>query len=193
MSGDMNDCPLFEYFDDATRQDCYVPRWVNEQTTGILDSLPGCNPVQNGPATATPKSGCGATTTVGPPILPYQDMAKSGWSYAGCAKDLIGNVRTLPYAFRTSKINANTMTNEDCIAGCESKGYTYAGTEYAGDCWCGNSVSQEAAPIPGIMGSCTMACKGDPNQICGGSKRMSLYKKCSPGENCINARIPTLP
>lgn len=31
-----------------------------------LDAMPGCNPVQGGPGRATPATGCGATTEIGP-------------------------------------------------------------------------------------------------------------------------------
>lgn len=37
---------------------------------GVLDSLPGCNPIQAGPDDATFKSGCGATTVLnGQPVV----------------------------------------------------------------------------------------------------------------------------
>ncbi|KJA28746.1 carbohydrate-binding module family 1 protein [Hypholoma sublateritium FD-334 SS-4] len=47
-----------------------------EQTEGWIPTLPGCNPIQAGPATATPVSGCGAVTTAAPgtypPVTPVQ-------------------------------------------------------------------------------------------------------------------------
>ncbi len=35
---------------------CSRPDEVREPITGVLPALPGCNPIQNGPANATPRT-----------------------------------------------------------------------------------------------------------------------------------------
>ncbi|KAH8899048.1 WSC domain protein [Thozetella sp. PMI_491] len=197
-SGVIDKCPYFDFYDATTIGDCYSPSWVNEDTasSNALPALPGCNPITYGPANAIPAAAnsCGATTTAGPPQVPYNDYTASGWAYVGCAKDqVVAKVRTLPNQFTNKTVSATTMTNDLCMSGCASKGYAYAGTEYGGECWCGDSVSDDAAPIPGILGACVTPCKGDATQTCGGKSRLSVYRKCAAGENCLNVQLPTVP
>jgi hypothetical protein len=53
---------------------------------------------------------------------------------------------------------------------CQTKGYKYSGTEYAEECWCGNSIPSSPAP----ESQCSMACKGDSTQKCGAGDRLSV-------------------
>jgi hypothetical protein len=53
---------------------------------------------------------------------------------------------------------------------CQTKGYKYSGTEYANECWCGNSAPSSPAP----ESQCNMACKGDSTQKCGAGNRLSV-------------------
>lgn len=93
----------------------------------------------------------------------------AGFKYVGCYKDsssraLRGEV--LP------KIGA--ATNTACVAYCAAKGFAVAGTEYGGECFCGNALS----PLEKLdEGACATACKGDANQTCGGSWALTLYAK----------------
>jgi len=47
-----------------------------------------------------------------------------------------------------------------------------AGTEYAGQCFCGNSLT---TTTPLDEGKCDMPCNGDATQTCGGSLALSVY------------------
>jgi len=52
---------------------CYFPSRVLKKASSDLDALPGCNPIQPGPAQATPITNCNAvSTTIG---LPTQATA----------------------------------------------------------------------------------------------------------------------
>lgn len=53
---------------------------------------------------------------------------------------------------------------------CQAKGYKYSGTEYANECWCGNSLPSNKA----AESDCNMACKGDSTQKCGAGNRLSV-------------------
>lgn len=65
------------------------------------------------------------------------------------------------------------MTDESCIAFCTSKGFPYAGTEYAQECYCGRSLAAGAAEAPET--DCNTPCTGDSTQPCGGAGRLTLF------------------
>jgi iron transport multicopper oxidase len=84
--------------------------------------------------------------------------------YLGCYKDT--NPRNLP-----KQVTIPTGTNENniCQQTCFQNGYTFAGTEYKIECWCGN-----VAPISSRYNLesamlCQFPCAGDPTQMCGGN------------------------
>ncbi|AEO69191.1 uncharacterized protein THITE_2119320 [Thermothielavioides terrestris NRRL 8126] len=99
----------------------------------------------------------------------------SGFKYVGCYRDAQTRVlsgEVLP--------NLGLVSNTACVNYCASKGFSIAGTEYGGECYCGNGLSSldkldEA--------SCSMACKGDAGQTCGGNWALTLYTKggAAPG------------
>ncbi|KAF2670397.1 hypothetical protein BT63DRAFT_361994, partial [Microthyrium microscopicum] len=59
-----------------------------------------------------------------------------------------------------------------CVAYCSTMGFSIAGTECAGQCFCGNTISQ-SQPIS--EAACNMPCEDDSSQICGGSAALSLF------------------
>ncbi|KAL8708353.1 MAG: hypothetical protein Q9220_006733 [cf. Caloplaca sp. 1 TL-2023] len=63
-----------------------------------------------------------------------------------------------------------------CLDYCKSKGTKYAGLEYHRECYCGDSIATDA--IANAAG-CTSTCKGNTNEICGGSNRMNVYQAVS--------------
>ncbi|KAF3769510.1 WSC-domain-containing protein, partial [Cryphonectria parasitica EP155] len=70
----------------------------------------------------------------------------------------------------------SSTTLETCAAACE--GYTYFGTEYSDECYCGDTINVESGT--GVSGKnqtsgCTMVCAGNQEEYCGGSSRLSLY------------------
>jgi len=68
---------------------------------------------------------------------------------------------------------SDTMTLEECMDIADSYGYMWAGVEYARECWVGMALK---APVQFDEG-CKMTCKGNVSEICGGSSRLSLYKR----------------
>ncbi|EXJ83114.1 hypothetical protein A1O1_06733 [Capronia coronata CBS 617.96] len=182
-SGRVEDCPVFDLIPDSQAEGCKIEPEVDEPVSGLLSALPGCNPVQPGP-TATPQSGCGATTAITPSNATFfTDLTSKGWAYAGCGTDNYYN-RILTGATQAN----DQMTNENCIAFCESTGFSVAGTEYSTECYCGNSIPSSGAPVPGVVGNCEMPCKGKSSEFCGGSGVISLYQKCT-GDSCTNAQF----
>jgi hypothetical protein len=64
------------------------------------------------------------------------------------------------------------MTLETCAAFCSN--YPYFGTEWSSECWCGNELTSGSAAAP--LSDCDYACAGDATEMCGGSRRLSLYQ-----------------
>jgi len=166
-SGRVEDCPVLQLQENKLMDDCMVAPSINEQTEGWLPKLPGCNPIQLGPARAIQPPNCGATNTIGPKRTYSTDVSSRGWSYAGCAFDDLAT-RTLPHRYAK-----DDMTVQKCVDYCAGKGYSFAGLEYSVECFCGNSV----APNRLTAKKCTMKCGGDSTQYCGGPQTLSVYKK----------------
>ncbi|KAJ7752824.1 hypothetical protein DFH07DRAFT_921710 [Mycena maculata] len=95
----------------------------------------------------------------------------TGWSYVGCATD--GSARALSYSFTSS-----SLTQDSCIATCDSLGYIYGAPEYTNQCYCGSTLANGLG-VSTASAECNMPCAGNSSQICGGNYRMSLFQKTS--------------
>jgi WSC domain len=106
------------------------------------------------------KSGKYATIAAQAPV-------KKAGGYLGCFNDQ--NARDLPTAF----MDIPNMTNATCQATCRSRGFTYAGTQYGSQCFCGNSYGKY-----GQAGEekCNMPCAGNGGEKCGGTWANSVFK-----------------
>ncbi|KAF8244149.1 WSC-domain-containing protein [Wilcoxina mikolae CBS 423.85] len=166
-SGVIEECKVLDLYTVREMDDCIVPPSIPEPTSGWLDKLPGCNPVQPGSKKAFQWINCGAPTAIGPKQKYSIDMSAKGWEYVGCAFDSLSD-RILPYRYAT-----NDMTVPKCIDHCQSKNYTFAGLQYSEECWCGNTVASEKLGAH----KCTMKCAGDSGEFCGGWQKLSLYKQ----------------
>jgi hypothetical protein len=183
-SGNLSDCPVFaDLYSNDECQACRIPTMVNEQVTGSLTHLPGCQVPTEGPEEAAVVQCTNVTTLLSEPAEDYTDETKSlSWEYVGCAND---SMSTRTFSGATSA--NNNMTVEYCINFCKGKGYSLAGLEYATQCYCDNKYSDPSRePRPDIMGQCLQPCGGNAKQICGGAAALSVYKSCSGG-NCTNA------
>lgn len=114
-------------------------------------------------ASVAPTTAAAPTTTTAPAV---PSTPAAGWSSLGCHSD-VSSARLLPAYSITSPLNSPNW----CTSHCASKGYTYAGTEYSNQCYCGNTL--KTAPATG----CTYACTGDKGSTCGGYWKMNVYTK----------------
>lgn len=131
-SGRVEDCPEFKLIPDSQAEGCRIASKIDEPVSGLLDALPGCNAVQQGPGKATQQTDCGAPTTIGAGNATFfTDLTSKGWSYTGCGTDNYYS-RLLTGASESN----DQMTNEACVAFCDSKGFSVAGTEYSKECYC---------------------------------------------------------
>ncbi|KAL2063424.1 hypothetical protein VTL71DRAFT_5229 [Oculimacula yallundae] len=169
-------CTGFEFFGLEYYQECYcgnslsagsVPAPSTEcrfsclgdpsQTCGGNSRL---NVYKFGPATtATPAPSLTSTTPVPVPTGPT-------YVSDGCYTEA-----TTGRALSLSNYYDDKLTVQKCAAVCS--GYTLFGVEYGRECYCGNKLN--AGSISAPASECSIACKGDATQTCGGSKRLNLY------------------
>jgi len=184
----MEKCPYFEYFTDDQQAACKLPKTIDEDIYGPFDALPGCNPVttDNESALAASKASC-PVTPIGAPDLLFTDATGLGWAYQGCLVD-DSTERTL-YSGASAYQNIysgdqGSMTVENCLTTCKSKGYTYAGLEFGKQCFCDNEIGYGRTPQS--FASCSVPCTGNSSEVCGGSDYLSLYKVCNGSSSCTN-------
>ncbi|CAG2190716.1 unnamed protein product [Mytilus edulis] len=99
--------------------------------------------------------------------------------YVGCFIDT--DTRLLPHEYVLEGGTFHSvMENNMCWLHCKEQGYIYFGTEAAMFCFCGDDpyrYGPENVTDNYIMDSdCNSKCIGDPEQICGGVWRLSVYK-----------------
>ena len=95
------------------------------------------------------------------------------WSSLGCYRDSSSRVLT---SYSTTS-SSNTPTS--CQSLCTSKGYSFAGTEYGQECYCGSTLSNGAASI--ASNNCNSPCAGNSGLTCGGSWAINIYQFTSGG------------
>lgn len=117
-------------------------------------------------------------------------------SYMGCFEDF-GYQRVLPYWHKTvpwpsyydgatkkgvdQTAAQNFFTVQSCRTECASRRFLYSGVEAWGECFCGNTPPTSAKKPES---ECSMPCKNDVQQLCGGGLRISVYKTGYMG--CFN-------
>jgi hypothetical protein len=99
------------------------------------------------------------------------DSVASGWSYKGCFADggRQGSDRVLT---GITFANVGRVSNTNCVDYCSKAGFSMAGTEYGGQCFCGNEFKKTTILDDS---KCSTKCEGDANQTCGGSLALSVY------------------
>ncbi|KAL9622953.1 MAG: hypothetical protein Q9160_002671 [Pyrenula sp. 1 TL-2023] len=122
---------------------------------------------------------------------PSSSSLTPGWSLytqsspSGCYIDPVSPQRLLS---GVNLANAEIMfpgqggwSSTRCVAYCDKKGYSMAGTEYGGQCFCGNDFSSgvqaQAADTNGQEKKCDKCCEGDGKEVCGGAGMMTVFRK----------------
>ncbi|KAI0120698.1 copper radical oxidase [Xylariales sp. AK1849] len=165
----------YPYAGTEYASECYCGDTVDEAATKAADSE--CSMACAGDATQP----CGASNRLsifnGPVSEPIPPAPIEGWAYEGCYSE--GQGRTLTYG-ATVPGGSSAMTNELCTAACNSAGYPLAGTEYSGECYCGQVYSNGGAQVES---GCNMVCNGASTEICGGASRLSVWSRIGSGSN----------
>ncbi len=93
------------------------------------------------------------------------------YEFLGCyAEPTTGGRALSGYSF----VNATDMSAEFCVGGCAARNYTYAGAEFAKECWCGNELKNSSMLLE--EQKCDMLCAGNRNEFCGAGMRLSVWK-----------------
>lgn len=150
-------------------------------------------------ATATPAANGTALTSSSrvptvyvPSVAPTTGAAAATgivrrYRYQGCFLEIDGLNGTAPGARSlqgdtTDEVLPGDMTVAKCLAFCGGGGsgtaYTYAGLEYARECWCGQELAALAAQEPAAQ--CNLPCDGDSSTLCGGDLRLTVSPPISP-------------
>ncbi|KAF2140807.1 uncharacterized protein K452DRAFT_319126 [Aplosporella prunicola CBS 121167] len=172
------DCPpsTLTRYTPGEQQMCKIPYQVDEQVTGVLDRLPGCNPLTTDfLAGIMNMKQCALKTKIDISVGARGPVG--GWPYIGCASDWVSQGKLL----KDDQFDSPAMTPRRCIEYCQVKGYTYAGLEMGRECYCGNTIPTGRGPKTGIYGNCNMPCTGDNSLKCGGNQALQLYQRPSLG------------
>ena len=165
------------------------PPQIDEPVHGLIDQLPGCITITDGPDEAPASSmNCPAgypqpriistVDSVPRPTalpLPGQMFGLSQQKHLGCFNDSASGIRTLN---SISTTNYSEMSVEWCQNYCMQNGYRLSGVEYAQECHCDNLINPTSV---GGSNQCTWNCggtmtAGEGNQeLCGGLGYINVY------------------
>lgn len=131
--------------------------------------------------TTTTSASSSSPTPTGPSVNPGLD----GYSSIGCYTEAT-DARALGNFVATTK-----ETVADCLKACSADGYTYAGLEYGGECWCDNAFAKGSVPAP--VEDCSMTCNGNSSEFCGGPNRLNVYQLKKLAVTTTSASAATVP
>ncbi|KAK5992521.1 Xylosyltransferase oxt [Cladobotryum mycophilum] len=140
---------------------------------------PSASKTSSSIATTVPSSSLVPTSTgdgATPTSPPTPSDLPEGWTYLGCFQDAIS--RTL-LGGKPIDLLRGDMSDGRCIGHCTEEGYKYAGTENGKECWCGNSVRDNAVRLPETQ--CSTPCQGTEG-FCGGNWAISVYQCASAND-----------
>ncbi|KFY20044.1 hypothetical protein V491_04033, partial [Pseudogymnoascus sp. VKM F-3775] len=158
-------CAAYPYFGTQWSRECWCG---SEPSTGTLAPLGDCDYACTGDATQA----CGGSRRLSlyhnaALTGPQQPATVGNYEFQACVTDSQG-LRTLS----EDMLRSDDMTLETCATFCG--GYTYFGTEWSTECWCGNTLAAGATTV--AASQCSMTCSGNGNQLCGNGDRLSVYK-----------------
>jgi len=93
----------------------------------------------------------------------------NNYAYVGCITEVSGRALAA-----TSEIDYTSMTIDKCTSFCSAGGYSLAGLEWYGECYCANKLSS-AATTAKFSYQCNTPCAGNSTQNCGGPDAIALY------------------
>ena len=150
----VNDCAYATVLFVANAEEVNIPdtTYTNTWTLNTNDLSFGVHEVQIRGTVVDRK--VGPTNSTGQPV----------YTYLGCYHEIKPSGRLLPSQQYADANNDNGR----CQTACNGGNFIFSGTEYAQECYCGNTPPStqylDAADI-----QCNYACTGDASQACGGS------------------------
>jgi hypothetical protein len=155
-------CSSYQYFGLEYGRECYCGNDRHDSSVAAPDA--DCSFPCAGDATET----CGAGVrldvyTNNNYVVPAPAVSAGGAPHLGCFVD--NAARALP----DNIVSQDGMTAAKCAANCA--GYSYFGTQWSRECYCGNTTPEEQA----AESECNMPCDGDATEMCGAGMRLSVY------------------
>ncbi|TEA17549.1 WSC domain-containing protein [Colletotrichum sidae] len=185
----MKNCTGFNYWGTEYGRECYCGNSLDATSTSA--ALGDCNFPCSGDSTQY----CGAgnrielystTASIAAPTATLAHVPVVGkFSLVGCQTEAANNQRALQGAQTVS----DSMTLEMCATFCSD--FTYFGTEYGRECYCGNSLLDTSKPA--LITECNMKCSGNPYQYCGDGFRLDLYKVSSTSSSSVVSTAAATP
>jgi len=166
----------FEFAGTEFGNECYCgDALVNGATLG----QDGCDI----PCAGDPTSICGGVNRISvyqdTTFVPDHIVATSGnFTEFGCFTE-----PSTERAIQGTVVVSSEMTVGFCTDTCSSMGFTFAGVEFADECYCGNSISNATTPVADA--DCTarsLKCAGDTTlkTFCGGADLIIAYRSTVP-------------
>ncbi|KAK9426512.1 putative WSC domain-containing protein [Seiridium unicorne] len=165
-------CSAYHYFGTEYGGECYCGNSLASSSTNA--SLSDCSM----PCTGNAHQYCGAgsrlelyySNTTNGPSQPATVGGDKEWTWEGCRTEAQG-VRALA----GKATSADDMSLEKCAETCQ--GFKYFGTEYGGECYCGDRFGEGSKETD--AGECSMTCGGNAKEFCGAGGRLSVYASVS--------------
>ncbi|KAI4221750.1 MAG: hypothetical protein L6R36_006665 [Xanthoria steineri] len=159
-------CSGYTYFGVEYGSECYCGNQFTNPSAPAPKGDTECNRPCSGDATKLCGAGNRLTLFKNQASGPTSASNIPGWSYTGCYTD-----STSARVIKDKYNYDNALSIERCAAAC--KGYKIFGTEYANQCYCGNSYANPTTKV--VDGECGYACAGNGAQACGAGNRLSVY------------------
>jgi hypothetical protein len=164
-------CTGYQYFGVEFGTECFCGNGFDNSTTRQPEIE--CDMACTGNASST----CGAPYRISvfksnANITLPQNPVIPGYNYSGCYVDSVAE-RVLQKAFFFDA----ELTVEKCLDYCD--GTKYFGTEYGGECYCGDEFAVESEKV--AESQCSHLCLGDMGQFCGAANRLSLWTRVGNG------------
>lgn len=105
-------------------------------------------------------------------LCPTRTDEEARGRYLGCYADSFSD-RIFQGVVHKLKEDNNA---EKCLTLCTEAGYSYAGLQYAVECFCGNETPEPGRKASGGEKECDKVCPGNPSQKCGGYLTMNVYQ-----------------
>ncbi|OCF33259.1 hypothetical protein I316_05000 [Kwoniella heveanensis BCC8398] len=120
-----------------------------------------------------------------PPLPEKRDLAlPAGWTYFGCVTESQDERLLNGFAF-----SSESLTPLLCVTQCTKLGYTFAGTEYGDECYCGDAFAGSGGGRADDS-TCARPCGGDSSETCGDAWYLSLYQYNSSELAACSGTVP---
>lgn len=134
--------------------------------------LRGSAPGTSSTTSSSWETSTGSATTGSPststPTGPVVNETVGKYKFQGCWTEA-----TDSRALTGSTFADDMMTLESCATFCNA--FTYVGTEYGRECYCGNDLKDGSVRAEN-QNDCCFPCAGDKSEYCGAGVRIELYK-----------------